>query len=413
LACAVALAVTACGSSSVGGGSSAGAGGAGAASSNQIVIGDIGEYTGTFASGTGGFPAALNAWARYVNANGGIAGRQVKMVNMDVGTSTSAGASLTAAEQLITDDHAVAIIDLDSNDATWLPYATQQGVPVIGAVGQTAAPLLTADSFPITFSEPDFGYAFAKAAASLGPKFGVAYCAEASGCAQFATLFKAFGGALGVHIAVAAPLSASAPDYTAFCQELKDTDVNSYLLVLPAQTSAKITEQCYQQGVKATQLLFPYAINSSLKSQPAYDNSLIVDNMAAPFWDTSIPAVATMRTALAKYTSDVLGTQLDNSYLEYAWASGQLLAAAISNIKGDVTAASVKQGLYSLKGETLDGLTAPLSFAPAKPTSINCFYTWKVSNGQFVVPPGGSTPTCAPAALVNPVLSMITKSAGS
>jgi branched-chain amino acid transport system substrate-binding protein len=403
LACVTAVAAAACSSS---GSSSAGASAGTSSSASQIVIGDIGAYTGSFASGTGGFPAALNAWESYTNANGGIAGHPVKIITDDIG-SASAGASLTDAETLIKTDHVVAIIDLDGNDGTWLPYAAKQGVPVIGAIGQSVAPLQTTDSFPINYSALSLTYSIAAIAKTYGPKMGVAYCAEAPGCAQFVSQFKLFGASLGVSIGVAAPLSSAAPDYTAFCQELIDAHVNSYILLLPTAASAKITAQCYQQGVKAPQLLLPYATLDSLKSEPAYNNDVVVDDMAAPFWDTAIPAVKTMRAALSKYTSGVLATELDNVYLEYAWASGQLIAAAIAKTTGDVTSASLKEGLFALKGETLGGLTTPLTYDPTKPTSINCYFHWKITNGQFVVPPGGSTPACAPASLIATAMSAL------
>jgi hypothetical protein len=48
------------------------------------------------------------------------------------------------------------------------------------------------------------------------------------------------------------------------------------------------------------------------------------------------------------------------------------------------TAADVKKGLYDLKNETLGGLAPPLNFTPGKPAFANCYFTFKVENGQYV-----------------------------
>lgn len=379
-------------------------------SASAIPIGEVGDFSGALASSIGGVPKALDAWATSINAADGLNGHPVKIIVKDVGSGT-ASAGLTDVESLITDDHVAALIDYDSNDATWMKYAATKNVPVIEPVGESAAPLTTSNAFPLSYSYPVTAFILASLAKTLGPKLGLAYCAESPGCAGFTSLFTPFGQALGVSLAVSAPLSSSAPDYTAFCQKLIDSQVNSYVLLQPTATSSKITQQCHDQGVKAPQLLFAYAALDSWKTDPAYTNDPVFDFMAAPFWDTSVASVATMRAAFAKYESGLIGSQYDNTYAESGWAAGQFLSAAAAQIKGDITSASLKAAFFGMKDETLDGLTAPLNFNQSAGTSINCYYTWEVANGKFTVPAGGSKPTCAPSSLIDPLLQAIIKSA--
>jgi branched-chain amino acid transport system substrate-binding protein len=81
------------------------------------------------------------------------------------------------------------------------------------------------------------------------------------------------------------------------------------------------------------------------------------------------------------------------------WASGMLFGAAVK-ASGDstVTAASVKKGLYALKGETLGGLVAPLTFTPGKANLTNCYYSYALDAGKFVET-DNMKPTCADGAI--------------
>jgi branched-chain amino acid transport system substrate-binding protein len=57
----------------------------------------------------------------------------------------------------------------------------------------------------------------------------------------------------------------------------------------------------------------------------------------------------------------------------------------------------VKKGLYALKNETLGGVAPPLTFTPAKPAFIPCYFTEQVKGGKFASL-NGNKPTCLTAA---------------
>jgi branched-chain amino acid transport system substrate-binding protein len=159
----------------------------------EIAIGAIGDFSGPFASSEGGITKVLGAWASMVNAGGGFNGHHVKVIAKDAGTTT--GANLTAAKELITSDHVVAIIDTDSADAAWLPYASTQKVPVVLGYPSIAG-VADADAFPITPSPFAIGYGYMATAKLYGTGAGLAYCAET--CAPQAGLFQALAKPAGV-----------------------------------------------------------------------------------------------------------------------------------------------------------------------------------------------------------------------
>ncbi len=398
--------VAGCSSSSV---TSSGASGDLGNSGSQVTIADIGQYSGVLASTFGDVPKVLDAWVDMVNAAGGLNGHKVHLIHKDVGDTTGAG--LVDVKQLIDQDHVVAIVsDLDNSDLSWLPYAQQKGVPVIPTQA-SAGSISSPDAFPALDSPLAFGYGQANLAKSVGGKLGAVYCAEAPGCEQNNTLISEFAGKIGLTEPVALKVSSSLPDYTSVCQQFKDSNLALYEVVMSSAVGVKIADTCYDQGLKIPQLLRGPAAVPQWKTDKAFAGGVVADAVA-PYFDTAVPGVKVYRDALQKYAPSVVGTNLDNSLDLYAWTGAQLFAAAFAKTSGAITSAAVTKGLYSLSGETLDGLVGPLTFSPGKVTFNNCYFAWKIgADGQFLSGNGGK-PICAPKDLIAPIQAIYLKSLG-
>ncbi len=120
-----------------------------------------------------------------------------------------------------------------------------------------------------------------------------------------------------------------------------------------------------------------------------------------PYWVNS-PAVQAMNTALDKYypglrTNAKLweGTDLGD------WASGVLLADAVKagglGPSDSPSAAEVLKGLNSLNGDTLGGLSPPLTFHVGQVNSVDCWFTFRLQNGAEVLEDNGKV-TCGTTA---------------
>jgi branched-chain amino acid transport system substrate-binding protein len=377
-------------------GKSTGAGG-------EITVGAIGEFSGPFASSEGGIPKVLAAWASTVNAAGGFNGKTVKVITKDAGTTT--GANLTAAKALISQDHVVAIIDTDSADSAWLPYASAQKVPVVLGYPSIAG-VADATAFPITPSPFAIGYGYMATAKTYSASAGLAYCAET--CTQEAGLFQALAQPAGVSLQVSLKASSTAPDYTAVCQAFKDKNVGSYVLGFGGAAVTRITDTCYQQGLRIPQIVSGFNSDPTWKTDKAFDGSVAVDGVA-PFFDSNTPGQQAYRAALSKYAPSIVGQSVDNSWSAFAWASGQVLAAAAKNTTGTVTAASITSGFYTLKDETLGGMVQPLNYTKGVPTDLTCYFTWKISGGTLMAGADGDKPTCVSPATLAPIIAAISK----
>ncbi len=371
-----------------------------------IVIGNIGSYSGVEASSQAAAPIVLKAWASWVNAHGGLHGRPVKLIIKDIGANPAGG--VAAVKELVEQDHVVAIVgEEDNNDSTWASYVASTGIPVIGGQSLDLPFATNPDFFPIGTNIFADIYGEQTLAKSLGPKEGLLYCAESPQCAGIAPLSKFIAASTGLQIPVSIEVSATAPNYTAVCEQLKSAGVSSYAIADNSAVVLRIATECALDGLKARLTATDGSITSSWLKKPAA-NGALDSEVDLPYFDNSIPASKLMQQAIKRYAPH-LG-QLNGPTSVYSWVSGILLDKAVSAIPlgGKITPESIKTGLYTLKNQTLGGLAPPLTFSPGKPSVVNCYFVAKITDGRFTEPQGHRT-SCAPNAVVNKALGLVAK----
>jgi len=370
---------------------------------DALQVAFLGTFSGVTSSGNATMKDAVEAWAEEVNANGGLDGHHVDLIVKDVAGPT--GTNVNVAKSVIA-QKVDAILDVDEGSTQWLNLAEQAKIPVI--TSSSFAQVVYKSVFPVFGDSPAQTYMIASAAKMIGPKMAIGYASEAQSAAEYAAQVKSFGKNVGVSVVVSAELSSSQPDYTAFCQLLKTSGVNEYFLALSTATAQKVTNQCYQQGVRLPQVLLGYQTSPALVKSAAYQGSIAQD-LTAPFFDTSVPAVAAYRSAMKKYAPSVLGTDKDSSAGTMGWSLAEMLSYAVKH-GGGITSADIFKGLYTAKNETLGGLIAPVTYVEGKNTSIGCAFVWAIRSQDYTLTTNGIKPVCAPAGLVASADAEIAKS---
>jgi branched-chain amino acid transport system substrate-binding protein len=349
---------------------------------------------------------AITAWADQVNAAGGINGHPVKLIIKDIGANSTGG--LQAVQELVQSDHAVAIVgEEDNGDATWASYAESSGVPVVGGLSLDLPFVQNADFFPAGTNAFGLIYGVELLAKQNGPKLGILYCAESPQCANAVALDKGTATVTGIQIPVNIKISATAPDYTAVCEQLKSSGVQSYFVADNSAVVLRVASQCKADGLTAKMVGEDGEVTAAWAGQSSV-NGMLLAEAVAPWTDTSIPGVAQYQQAISKYAPSIGNAQGPNAF--YGYVAGKLFEAAVAALPAGtaITPQTVKQGLYSLKGETLGGLTPPLTYTQGKPTQVNCYFTMGFESGQFTSPAGTKT-TCAPDAFVSGIVASLPK----
>jgi branched-chain amino acid transport system substrate-binding protein len=365
--------------------------GAGAAKAKSTwVIGNIGTYSGSNSGNFLGGGQALQAWADYTNAHGGVNGHHIKVISMD--DAGVASTSVNDVKQLVQSDHVLAIVAMNSgDDADWASYMQSSGVPVIG--GSTPLPDFAkySDYFPVgattNNSIPDLLlYAKNVLNQTVGGYLG---CEEAPVCSALEPVYAGAYSAIGGTLAYNTLFSSSAPSYAAQCLAAQSAKVQDLEIVGPAPVIPKIAQDCQSQGYNPTLLLNAVVLTQPLAvSIGTADAVFGADDI--PFTDDNIPATKTFHAALAKYEPSVLSPASFNQDDADSWASGELFAAAAKagKLGNHPTSKQLVSGLYKLKGDTLGGLAPPLTFNEGKPNSVSCIYILSIFHGSIIEPQG-------------------------
>jgi branched-chain amino acid transport system substrate-binding protein len=369
-----------------------------ASAKSTWVIGNIGTYSGINSGNFLGAGQTLQAWADWINAQGGVEGHKIKVISLD--DAGVASTSVNDIKQLVQTDHVLAIVGMSSgDDADWASYIESTGVPVIG--GSTPLPDFASnpDYFPVgataNNSVPDLLlYAKNVLKQTIGGYLG---CEEAPVCSALEPVYAAAYSGIGGKLAYNTLFSSSAPSYAAQCLAAQSAGVQDLEIIGPAPVIPKIAQNCQSQGYSPTLLLNDVVLTASLGYSIGTADAVFGAD-AVPFNVTSSPATKAFHDALAKYEPSVLAHADFNQDDADTWASGQLFAAAAKagGLGNKPTSKQLVAGLYKLKGVTLGGLTPPLTFNKGKPNSISCIYIMSIYHGN-IIEPQGLKPYC-PAA---------------
>jgi len=370
----------------------AGPGTAGAATTSKapINIGIICACSGYLGSDAPDILPTAKAWADSVNASGGINGHKVVVLLKD--DTGNPATSTSIAQTFIQTDHVVAIVDATAVDQAWASYVQSQGVPVIGAITSSEPFYLNSDFYPESQTEDALFDGITSAVHQAGgTKFALFYCAEAAQCQEGIAPLEAGAKAVGEDVVAALEVSATAPNYTAQCIAAKNAGATVVFLASSQQVDTKVVQDCYAQGYKPKvvidgEVLLPSMTTTSDLNQSTY---FTVPNIPY-FADTS--AVKTMDAAIKKYSPGTLNNSTWGEYPMSIWISGKLFqaAAAASHLgaSGTATAAEVVKGLDDLHGDTLDGLSPPLTYKAGQPNPVHCWYYAELKDGKFATPFG-------------------------
>jgi branched-chain amino acid transport system substrate-binding protein len=326
----------------------------------------------------------MRAWEKWTNANGGIDGHPVQIIIMDDQGNPAVG--LADTHKLIDGDHVISATCIGIGCIFNLgPYAAQKGIPLIGP-GYTAL-------WGTTFGHPnvyevdsnyigEVGVLFQFAKETGATKAGVVSDIQTGG----PTTSKLYGQAAkdeGLAFGSGVTISDSAPNYVAPCLALKNAGVDTIANTLGAATSKSFMDQCYTQGYRPVITGQQADLNPVWIKDAAYARG-VATIPTFPWWDNSIPAVATFNQVIKQY--DPAGLTVAPIIATQAWDTMVVFAAGAKAGKvGDTpTSAQLVAGLQTIKNDTFGDLTPPLTYANgANAQPPTCAYGAKVAGGQY------------------------------
>jgi branched-chain amino acid transport system substrate-binding protein len=398
----IATLATACGSS--GGSDGTGATGTTAPppTGTPLVIGWVGTQTGASLLMSKEGSDGLDTWVRWTNAHGGIDGHPVVAKYRDDKGDPAVG--LTAVKDLVENEHVIALVgdEAGNTEQTWADYVLQKRIPVIHDALIDALWNTNPMFYPLGGTVITNIWGQMKSAAAQGAKkVGIVLCTEAAACAQAQELFKADARAVGLDPVYNALASQTQASYTAECLAAKKAGAEAMAVfvnnVVFARDCARqgYTPQYIQAGMGPTL--------ATIKAEPSLGNSV---NSQPTFvcLDTNIPAAKDFYDATKQYHPEYApgGSKREQTAgaICTSWIAGVGFAKAIENagVAPDATATNedVIKGLSMFKGETLGGLSTPVTLSDgtkANPEN-KCVYLSQWKDQKLVSVPGPGQYTC-------------------
>jgi branched-chain amino acid transport system substrate-binding protein len=364
-----------------------------------VPIGQVGTFSGVVGAITAAARTAVAAWARDVNARGGLACHPVQLFVKDDGSDPARAAA--AVQELVTNNHVLALVGdiVPFSVAGFRPAVEKAQVPAVG--GDTIAPEWHESPWmysqgPSTDDQLVLGV---KAGVQTGHRrVGLVYCVEVATCA-YADKFLREGGAKagGGDFVYDAPVSITQTDYTAQCLNARNAGVELLIMGMDGASMTRLARSC--DAIHYRPLLLTGAGTFSLKNTEDPTLRLlgmVTGSPVAPWVADDVPGLREFHAAMTRYAPDLA----PDGEAVIGWSSGKLLEAAVAHLSAQeraapLTSAAIVVGLQRLRDETLGGLAAGLTFAPdpAHAKSRPCSYVLRLTTAGWTAP-HGSHPIC-------------------
>ncbi|MBA3741475.1 ABC transporter substrate-binding protein [Sporichthya sp.] len=359
-----------------------------------IKLGQTGAFSGLLGQASGLIRLGLAVWARDVNARGGVQCHPIQLFQVDDGSDPARTASnvndLVQTKGVVSMIGSYVPITLDA----YRREVNRLKVPTVGGDGilppWNEDPLL----FPAGTSSDVIYTATAKvlAQATGKTKLGVISCVEASVCPFIAQQVKDAANAAkgGYQVVAQQSSSMTQTDFTAECQNMKNAGAEFLWLALDGASDQRFARSCLAIDYKVPFATVPIALGAASARDPnVRDFGVYFASSLAPFPATDNPGLKEFHAAMARFNP---GGPFDGSAM-LGWAAGKLFEAGMAKVPqartGPVATALVLQGLYSLKNETLNGLSPGVTFRAGQGAAKqNCYYTILLNSSGFTAPNG-------------------------
>jgi branched-chain amino acid transport system substrate-binding protein len=328
-------------------------------------------------------------WVRHINANGGLNGHAVKLLVYDDGADPARHRS--QVQEAVERQKALAFLmngEPTTGEGT-LKYISEKRVPVVGiTTGETwayASPMYFPQASSGDALYKTFVPAFAKEVLPQGKdKLGSIVCAEVPGCAEVDRIVAESASANGFDLVYRAKASIAQPDYTAECLAARNAGVEVLFVLLEQNSVTRLSSACARQAYRPTVAIFGPAVTPDQPDNPNLDG-MVALTPTFPWFQTGTPATDEFQQAMREYGQ---GIRIAGG-LSIGWTAGKLLERAASNLPEPPTVEAILAGLWSIRDETLGGLTNPMTFIQDKlPQASSCWFALVLKDRAWKSPDG-------------------------
>jgi ABC-type branched-subunit amino acid transport system substrate-binding protein len=366
----------------------------GPATKAPIAVGSVATLSGPLGSFTKDYIYAIGVWVKWKNNHGGVNGHPVRhLITDDAGDPARYNA---AVRQMTEEQGAIAFIHNTIGFAGGdLGYITQKRMPIIGHEGGIDQAYESPFVFTPAPSGATYAYSAANAFASVAipagkKKLAVLACSDVKLCDTFdKVLTGPETKALGFELVYHARPSLTQPDFTGECISARQAGAEIIVQTLDNNSMLRVARSCARQNYHP---LWGYFDNVTLPSvaQDPNTEGAIVAVKAPPWVSNDQPGLAEIRQAFAEVAP---GVEVNGAHVN-GWVSAKTFDVAAKNLPDKATNEDVLNGLWSIQGDSLGGLTYPLVFPKMSNSPKKACWSAVVIKDKKFVATQGSALSC-------------------
>ena len=356
------------------------------ATRSPLLLASVGSYSGPAGSALLPMLQGAQVWVTHINSRGGVNGHPVKLFVYDDGFDPARHRA--QIQEAVERRKVLAFLQNGETQTggSSVDYVTEKRIPVIGITGGES----WAYSSPMYFPQlPSANFQLDGAPPSVArmlvprgvTKIGTIVCVEIPECSNGERVWSNSAKRVGMEYIYRAKASLTQPDFTAECLAARNAGAQSLFVLMDPNTVGRIAASCARQNSHPTIALMGTALAAFMERDPNLDG-LVAHTTIVPWFTSGTPATDEFQSAMAQFGKDV------SPYTAvWGWVSGKLLEKAGANLPEPPTTAAILDGLWSIKDDTLGGMTMPLTFVrDEKPKGLACGYDIFVQKGRWVSP---------------------------
>lgn len=365
-----------------------------------IKVGHVGLFSGVAGPILGSAVTMMAAWAKDVNARGGLACHPVQVLTRDDGGDPGRSAALV--KDLAAREKVVAFVgSLTLAPIGFVKAVEQVEVPAVGGGGGDPRWFASPWLFPDGASRTNQIVGLVKHGVDRGKtKLGVLYCVEAAACTEsIKEIRDTAAKKAGATLVYDAPISVTQPDFTAQCLNARDAGVDQLALGMDGASMARVARSCSSIGYQPLISTVSGLLSPSQAKDPTLRSFGIVTAASyAPWTEKDQPGLREYHRVLQRWAPNLP----PDGATVLTFVAARLFEKAIEKVAdqargGPVGPALIVSGLGKIKNETLGGLTGPVTFTSGqkRAVSTSCVF-YQLLDERGWTAPRGSKPVCLP-----------------
>jgi branched-chain amino acid transport system substrate-binding protein len=339
------------------------AGGSCSGAKAPIVIGSVGEYSGLLGPILAPGVKSVQAWVAATNAKGGLNCHPLKYVVYDTGGDPARNQAMT--QRAVEQDKVIAFVYNGAalSGQASADYLKQRHIPVIGEEGAQPAVCYSPNGFPIMSSCNEGIQGIYQVLAQVikpGDKVAAITCNEVPFCTIYTKNAEKYASEAGFKLVYNGSVSMTQPDYTSACVQAKNAGAQALALGMVDSAASRVKRSCKSVGLDVPIISNGVAF-AAAKPGDGMDGAWEASGVR--FTPPSHPGVAEWLATMKQY---VPGTGASGGGA-IGWVSAKVFELAGKAMPDTPTSQAVLEGLWTIKGNDIGGMTRPLTYVKEQP----------------------------------------------